>query len=293
VAIRVQVVAWCTDAGIPLADPTKLEPVLFAYFSVKRRLIEPHPRGVKWSRELSARTVTDSQGEALSLIERQAREGVNLTPRLSKSILDPEFNDGLLEDWGIHHMHLSNKVQANGFVERDGPLLFVMVHPETMFLVDLRDHDSFADDELLQIVHDNWPDAIADFRAPGAVPGSLSPQLSPTSRRKARKRLTVGWQAADGTIYLPPGGGTTTSGLSPEVVDAADDLRRKAHNAEEWVRKSAERIRDAIAERTGARVEELRMKFVLRDPLSILETQTNAVIPLRFDPATVPLLHDD
>jgi hypothetical protein len=48
--IRVQVVAWCTDAGIPLADPTQLEPVLFAYFSVKRRLIEPQPREVKWSR---------------------------------------------------------------------------------------------------------------------------------------------------------------------------------------------------------------------------------------------------
>ena len=56
------------------------------------------------------------------------------------------------------------------------------------------------------------------------------------------------------------------------------------------MRKSAcERIRDAIAEKTGARVEELRMKFVLRDPLSVLETQTNAVIPLTFEPVMVTI----
>jgi hypothetical protein len=112
--------------GIHLADPTNLERVLFSYFSVQRRPIEPRPREVKWSRELLAKTLTDVERQAVAIIERQAKEGVNLTPRLSQSILDAEFNDGLLDDWGIHHLHLSDRVQANGFVERDGRLLFVM-----------------------------------------------------------------------------------------------------------------------------------------------------------------------
>ena len=72
--------------------------------------------------------------------------------------------------------------------------------------------------------------------------------------------------------------------MSPEVVDAADELRGRARNAEDWVRKNAERIRDVIAEKTGVRVDGLCTKFVLRDPLSIVETQTNAVIPWQFQP---------
>ena len=49
-----------------------------------------------------------------------------------------------------------------------------------------------------------------------------------------------------------------------------------------------EDIRDQIAEKTGRHLEELHLKFLLGDPLQILEVQTNAVIPLRREPPTPP-----
>jgi hypothetical protein len=114
--------------------------------------------------------------------------------------------------------------------------------------------------------------------------------------------MTLPWQAADGTVYLPPGGGTTTflpkrngkpipasSGLGPKVVIAADGIRQHAIAAERWVRKNADRIRDRIREAIGTHLEDLQLRFVLGDPLSVLETQTNVMIPLTFEPATVTL----
>ena len=33
--------------------------------------------------------------------------------------------DLLLNNWGVHHLHISSIVEPDGFVKRDGPLLFV------------------------------------------------------------------------------------------------------------------------------------------------------------------------
>lgn len=171
--VRTQVVAWFAGAGVTLPDPNNLEEILFAYFSVRRRLIAVRPRHVVWSRELQAHQLGADDRKALDVIALEAIGGVDLTPRLSKFILNPQFNDGLLDDWGIHHLHLSGTVAADGFVERAGALLYVMVKPDDIYFIYLLDHDAFADDRLLQIVHDNWPGLIAMFRMPGG--GRISP----------------------------------------------------------------------------------------------------------------------
>jgi hypothetical protein len=205
---------------------------------------------------------------------------------LSRSILKPQFNDGLRDDWGIHHLHVGETLDGDGFVVRDGPLLYVVARPDAMYFVDLLGHGiaSFANDALLQIVHDNWADLIAPFRAPSTIVGLLSPALTPEDRTKARKRLVVPIQLADGTIYFPPGGGASTAGLSPQVVSAADHLRDKARAADEWVRSNAEAIRDRIFEATQQRLDELRLQLILREPLSVLETQAKVLMPLPFAP---------
>jgi len=284
--IRAQASAWFTSAGITLPDPNNLEAVLFAYFSVKRRLISMQPRQVMRSRELQSRALSEVEKQALDMIEKQTMTGEALMPRLSKSIMRPDFNDGLLDDWGIHHLHLGNKIGQDGFFERGDPLLYVLVRADAVHFIDLLDHSAFEDDQLLQIIHENWPEKIALFRVPGTVPGSLSPQLSPEDRRKARKRLTVTWQASDGTIYLPPGGGATTAGLGSQVVSAADHLLEKALAAEKWSQENAEWFRDAIAKKTGKHLDELHFTFQLHEPENILETQSKTLYRLPFEEPT-------
>ena len=52
------------------------------------------------------------------------RKGEDLT-HLSKRITDLDYNDALLNDCGIHHLHLGIDVDDSGFDTRIGPLLFV------------------------------------------------------------------------------------------------------------------------------------------------------------------------
>jgi hypothetical protein len=64
-------------------------------------------------------------------------------------------------------------VLSDGFVTRDGHLLFVFIAGGCAHLLDLLDHESFDDDDLIEIIHENWPEMIAPWRAPRAVPGTL------------------------------------------------------------------------------------------------------------------------
>jgi hypothetical protein len=65
-----------------------------------------------------------------------------------------------LNDWGIHHLHVSTAVEADGFVERDGPprpLLFAIFKQQRAYLIDVMGHEDFADDRLIRIIFDTWP----------------------------------------------------------------------------------------------------------------------------------------
>jgi hypothetical protein len=91
-------------------------------------------------------------------------------------------------------------------------------------------------------------------------------------------------QLRDGTIYFPPGGGASTAGLSPWVVMAADRLRENMHSADEWFRANAALVRDRIVEQSGKQLDELRLQFVLMEPLSVIEVQAKVLIPIPFAP---------
>ncbi len=238
------------------------------FFHQLRRRISAQPRQVLWSKELLARAWVGSERQAVDHVAAELSLGTDATPRMTRSIkksvretVAERTYDGLLTDWGIHHLHLGSKVESDGFVERRGPLLFVFVKNERVHLLDLLDHHAFTNHRLFQIIHDNWPDAIAEWRIRGAVPGSLSPKHDPAIRRMIRTKLTMGTEATDGTPYLPPGGGVMLSGHSSEADRQACTFLNWVHPAEVWAQDQALWIHGRILLHTGIDLPELRMKF--------------------------------
>jgi hypothetical protein len=161
------------------------------YFHQVRRRITKRPRDVLWSNELRARACSVDERRAVEVIAAGLERGDDMTPRLSRSIrrsvretLADRSYDGLLTDWGIHHLHLGDKLEGDGFVDRTRALLFVFIKDATTHMVDVLEHrGSFTNHRLFQIIHDNWPDAIAEWRIPGAISGSLSPSFEPSACR--------------------------------------------------------------------------------------------------------------
>ena len=66
----------------------------------------------------------------------------------------------------MHHFHLGRESTKDGFVNRSDYLLFAIVAPKDVFFVDVRLHPPRGDgikwvsQDLLRIVHANWPDLI-------------------------------------------------------------------------------------------------------------------------------------
>jgi hypothetical protein len=242
-----------------------------------RRRIPPTPRTVLWSNELRGRPWVGSEQMDVDRVAAELKRGLDVTPRLSRSVrksvretVQDGSYDGLLTDWGIHHLHVGSKVEQDGFVERGNALLFVFVKDDAVHLLDLRDHKSFTNHQLFQIIHDNWPAAIAEWRAPGAVPGSLSPKHDPSWRRRTRERLNVGTEAADGTIYLPPGGGVMLSGHSSEADHQACAVLNLVHPADVWAREHEPWIRECIRKHAPAEpAAALDLRFELEATLAL------------------------
>mgnify|MGYP003296552539 FL=1 len=62
------------------------------------------------------------------------------------------FEDKLLNNWGIVHLHPVNERNPNN----DNLLLFVIFKTITFFFLNIGNHNSFADVRLLEIIDNNW-----------------------------------------------------------------------------------------------------------------------------------------
>jgi len=276
--LRVHYLTELTNLGVnPPKEPNDVFAVCAGYFNVLFRLIPQQRRRVLKSRALRRRALTHRQRSCLGSIVKEIEAGADLRPRLSKNILRPDYNDKLLQDWGIHHLHVGPQNAAHG-----AELLYVYVTDECAYLIDwYAQHgvESFADQALMQILHENWPDAIEHEKPYGVVPGSLEPaNLTPTERQRLRAKFTIGTQMADGTIYLPLGGGTTLAGGSSRVLRRVQHERQLAHNVQEWVTNNAVFVRDAIARKTGTSLDALKLHYLVGRPLRVQERRSGVVV---------------
>src|SRR5665213_2212108 len=95
-------------------------------------VVGTRPRTVYRSRELLASAEAQTFSAEIAELVRKTEAGEDLTPHLSRAV-DTAFLsaqeraalpqhqrekdlDRMLADWGIHHLHLSNELEADGFV---------------------------------------------------------------------------------------------------------------------------------------------------------------------------------
>jgi hypothetical protein len=219
------------DLGYETSESDTYDEVCHRYVNVGRRRVSVQPRPVHRSRELR---VPPDRAQAVARIERYARRGEDLTPHLSRRLLSAEFTDALLDDWGIHHFHLGLVLDASHFVSGADPLLFARVTDSDFFIIDVRDHAAFADQDLLEILHSNWPDTLAGYRMNVQ---RLEADVDPEERKALRRDgIAAPVRLRDGTVYFPPGGGCTTSGISMQVVVTCDAYRQRLRQFENVLR---------------------------------------------------------
>lgn len=196
------------------ADPLEsIDSISHKFFNVQRRKIHQTPRQVHESREFQCPA---TQVKGYQALKAKFIAGGDVTPHLSKRLLESDYDDYLLNDWGIHHFHLGENIENSGFIERAGPLLFAYVTPTDVFCINVFPHGVWAEQELIRILHRNWPDAISNFRLNGAL--SLERSLSNDDIAKLRKAGIQALIQIEGVVYGPMGGGYSSNGTSTRAV---------------------------------------------------------------------------
>lgn len=210
------------NEGINL-DPRKpTHDVIIDYLNINRRLLP----AVKWQVEVSKEfDCPERYQESFNTIKSILESGGDITPYMGRYITENDFNDLILNDWGIYHFHLGNEFLPNGLIKGTFELLYAYVDKQKQVVCCLQifDHKSWAKKEALEILYNNWPELIKNFVAPTGM--QLTEKISDEKRKLLRdKCVNTAIELDNGVLLWAPGLGYTSSGLSTRVLMSADKI---------------------------------------------------------------------
>jgi hypothetical protein len=276
------------------AVPVELEPerVCRLYLNFLRRRVPPVPRNVFVASEFSC--PQDHQA-GLNVVRAKIESGQDLTPHLSRGLKTLEYHDMLLNDWDIHHLHLGTKLKPDGYVSPTKFVLFVRFSTTSAYLIAVLPHgrgvqppNPWARQELLRIIHRNWPESIAIFRCNGVrlVEAPTDEQIHQARHIKIegekREAALTYFVEVDDVVYAPIGGGSASSQMSCDVVTECDRIFDALQEYEDFVRQSVSGI-VAEAKARGLTVGD-ELLFKLRrwsgNSVVAVEESTKAVLRL-------------
>ena len=243
--------------GITYSGSDDADKLAAWYFEMLLRRIAPVPRRVRLSDELhtSLGNLTRTTGtrqrtkaleawNAVFRIRHIMASGGDLTPYQGKGIMDATSKDGLLWDYGMHHFHLSSGFEESGFARRSDYLLFALVANEDAYLVDVRNHRDPKDllwvrQDLLKIVHRNWPEITSEKILPGIRGSTLT-----DDQKKELRRKNINSAADLGDYAIAPlGWGTVLDGSSTLCRVRADKLLHDLKWCEDVLSRPTEEVR--------------------------------------------------
>ncbi|MFZ0889349.1 MAG: hypothetical protein WA005_12915 [Candidatus Binataceae bacterium] len=274
---------WCemqrtelVSMGYTLKPSETPEAISLAFYNVQRRVIPLRVRTIFQSREL---TCPYKHRAGLNLLLKRAAKGLDLRSHQSKGLLQPDYNDALLNDWRIHHFHLGTTPErdAPDFVQRTGSVLFAYVTADELFAVDVMEHGDWARQRLLEIIHRNWPKLIECYRPKGVLALEMTP--SDDDIKKLRSAHVQSATQIDGVVYCAPGGGYAMSGISDEVVDQHDNACRIFSGIQDYMTQNIDTLVKRARQDLGCAMTSpfhFKLKLVGADRVEVIEINSKA-----------------
>lgn len=226
-------------------DVSKL---LALYHNWMSRLVQPTPRKVFLSRAFKQNPIYSARQQEISLIIRDVESGNDLIKYLSRGIRfgvqDPAKKrrqdlDLMLNRWGVHHLHVSSKLEADGFVERSNEVIFAIFRPEKAFFVDIMNHGDWSRDHVLETIVEEWPTEGLIHQINGIA--GLSHTLTEVDRMVLHKKHVNSAFEYRGKVYMPDGilssAGTSIHAIreADRVVIAVEEFEKRVAADPTWL----------------------------------------------------------
>lgn len=233
-----------SSQGYAVDTSEDLRSLSYKFFNLKRRRIAEVPRSVFEAKTFSCPA---NLANGYALLKKKLEGGHDVCPHLSKFLLRDDYEDSLLNDWGIHHFHLGENPERSGFIERTGPLLFAHVTHDSAYCLGVYPHGSWTQQDLIRVIHENWPTVISAKKLNGIIGMSHTPTDDEIAQlRKAGVQTMV--QVAPGIVYAPLGGGYSTAGTSVESTMRVNWYMRLIRNLEDHIKENTDKFTTRIRE---------------------------------------------
>jgi hypothetical protein len=230
--------------GYPAPTSETDEETLTRYLNMLNRSIEPRPRVTKTAAGFTC--PPDHQAGLDALIE-VSEAGGNLRPYQSTGMEKDNYDDGMLNAWGLHHFHMGTNPHPTipGYVSRTPPLLYAVVTPDTLYCIATLQHQQWSNQQLLEVMHRDFPDLTkaGTFKSSTLKPQGLAVNYTDNEVQQVRNAgINAITRRADGSIMTGPGGGVNLNRKKGQKS-------AKVANANIDVRKALQVVEDALNER--------------------------------------------
>lgn len=243
-----------TDATSELAS-MDIGRLLVTYHNWLSRLIRPVARSVHLSKAYQANPMRAQFSAPLRDILSSLERGRDLTPRLSKDVAlgyvagsrsTSRDKDLLLNDWGVHHLHLGTGPDQNNpnFIARTDELLLVMLLSNTAYVIDIFAHKQWTSRAIVRAAIDSWPNVELFPQVKGVLPSRNG--YTEAEHLKLRKSGILTSVDIDGQVYIGRGF-LSTAGTSSSSQRAADLLLDQVEDFEDQWKQAPDSIRAMIA----------------------------------------------
>lgn len=210
--------------------------LLTAFFNLQDKTVSTKRRRVHISKELRAKEIEKPYNDYLKQIRNKFKNGKDINPYLSTMSVKPYKKDLLLYDWGIHHLHINNKINNKGFIERSDYILFFVLKEDDVYLIDvskhkLEDRTEFSQQNLLVILRRNWPHLLEPFKLPEGT--GLTEKFDDKGHSLLRNSGVTTSVEVEGEVFALMGGGISSAKTSITHTRKADQIFNSLRRLEE------------------------------------------------------------
>lgn len=231
--------------GYPSPASETDEEALTRYLNMLNRSIEPRGRVTK---KAAGFACPPDQQAGLDALIKVSEAGGNLRPYQSTGMEKDKYDDGMLNDWGLHHFHMGTNPHPTipGYVSRTGPLLYAVVTPDTLYCIAILQHQQWSNQQLLEVMHRSFPELTkaATFKSSMLQPQGLAVNYTDNEVQQLRNAgINAITQRRDGSIMMGPGGGVNLNRKkgqkSTKVAKENIDVRKVLQDAEDALNEQA------------------------------------------------------
>jgi len=168
------------------------------------------------------------------LLRTKVVNGDDIGPHLSRDHASLTNLDGLLNEWGVHHLHLGTKPYPidPSYIDRTPPLLFALITDEDFYAINIYLHGAWESMSVIESLHRNWPQVISRSRIKGIQGEALTKKERKVLRNSSIQTAST---VSDGTVYMAIGGGVASSGVSVDAVRRADSALEEMERLQVFV----------------------------------------------------------